>query len=673
MRSLRAVLAAVPGLLSLLLLSACPPPSVCTSNADCLGEAVCAIPPGESEGICQDTIFDAGKVDPDGGPTDGGDEDGGGDPTDAGDGGQDAPAILSFAPVAEHVPYGEAPHLSWSTEHVDECTLSYGASSATVAASATDYEVTGLSLTEDTTFTLSCTGAGGTVDANTTARMKVTLSSFTLSASEANEGAPVTASWTTHGADSCTLTGVAVAELTSGELSTGSRDFDATEDVTLTLECTGAGGTDSAEATLNVWRITSFVATPSGVGGTGQDVQLDWTTEDATAAECVVLGENEGNPQAPPLNVGTVSQETTFTLSCPGANGQDLTRDVVVPVLVTDILVSPEVVDYDSTATLTFSASSGVTCSIDDVVVASPHTLSGLVASQQIELVCDDAEGRASTTPFGVSVRPQIDSFTATLAKPASTVEVVLSWSVTANASSCDVLADGSEVVTAQDLTGTSHSLTTGTGKVAYSLRCESDIGAEVTAPGPTVWWDDVVQANVDGDAVAPATLVVGNVNLVLSTVSSLQNLDTVTEVGGSFLLDSDSITTLQGLGALRRVLGELTISGNAGLESASMAALTEVGGALTISSNSQLGSVSMGALTDVGGDFTVSQTGLQGFIGFSGLTRVAGAQYSVTLNASLPCAQVEERYCALTQRPSTYVNVGNSGTCDATTPTCTP
>lgn len=151
--------------------------------------------------------------------------------------------------------------------------------------------------------------------------------------------------------------------------------------------------------------------------------------------------------------------------------------------------------------------------------------------------------------------------------------------------------------------------------------------------------------------------------------------------MGGTLLLqDADALGTLNGLQALSKVLGNLTISGSDNLAAASLPGLTAVGGSMTISSNRQLlgvsmealasigvdlvisqnaalGNASIGSLADVGGSLTVATTGLQSFAGFSALNEVRGTSYSVSSNSSLPCEQVEARYCLLTTKPATYLN----------------
>src|SRR5690606_4324753 len=94
-----------------------------------------------------------------------------------------------------------------------------------------------------------------------------------------------------------------------------------------------------------------------------QQVTLSWTLENASSSHCVVSDDLGGVPDedaAEGFQV-TVTTSTVFTVSCQGNNpSAPLLEEVYVPVLIEDI-PPLDVVSYESTATITFTASTGVT------------------------------------------------------------------------------------------------------------------------------------------------------------------------------------------------------------------------------------------------------------------------------------------------------------------------
>ncbi len=176
-----------------------------------------------------------------------------------------APAVtISVAPSS--ITLGSSSTLSWSSTNATSCTAS-GAWSGAEATSGTATE-TPTAVGSDT-YTLSCTGAGGTgsnsatLTVNTPAAPTVSISfdptSITL-------GASSTLTWSSTNSTSCTASGSwSGAESTSGSESVTPS---ATGSDTYTLECTGAGGsaTESATLTVNPPAAAAFIYTLDGDG-----------------------------------------------------------------------------------------------------------------------------------------------------------------------------------------------------------------------------------------------------------------------------------------------------------------------------------------------------------------------------------------------------------------------
>jgi hypothetical protein len=165
------------------------------------------------------------------------------------------PPIVSIAASPMVVPAQGSSTLTWSSMKATSCTAS-GAWSGSRAIAGT--ASTG-ALSQDSTFTLTCTGAGG----STSASLAVTIDpcngcwdyppppvvTLTASPTSVASGASSTLTWSSTDATSCTASGAwSGAQATAGSASTGALNFDST----FTLSCTGAGGSTSASVTVTI-------------------------------------------------------------------------------------------------------------------------------------------------------------------------------------------------------------------------------------------------------------------------------------------------------------------------------------------------------------------------------------------------------------------------------------
>jgi len=128
----------------------------------------------------------------------------------------------------------------------------------------------------DVTVTITCTGPGGSATDSeileVTAAPVVPTVTLTLSDYEIETGtATSTASWTSAHADTCTLgSGGTTGSLLYGPYSTA-------QTVSITISCSGAGGTATASATLNVVELepnTILICARSPLGTTAGNAGL---------------------------------------------------------------------------------------------------------------------------------------------------------------------------------------------------------------------------------------------------------------------------------------------------------------------------------------------------------------------------------------------------------------
>ncbi len=177
-------------------------------------------------------------------------------------------------------------------------------------------------LTATDSYTLTCTGPGGT--ASDTVKVTVDLPTpaptVTLAAnpSAVAAGGTSTLTWTTANSNSCTASGGwSGSEATSGTFVTS----ELAVTTAYTLSCSGAGGTTVATAAVTVGPAPSLTltATPTVVIS-GESATLNWTSTNTTA--CTASGGWVGpEPVAGSQLTGAVTAGTTYSLICAGAGG----------------------------------------------------------------------------------------------------------------------------------------------------------------------------------------------------------------------------------------------------------------------------------------------------------------------------------------------------------------
>jgi len=143
--------------------------------------------------------------------------------------------------------------LTWSSSNATSCTAT-GGWTGTVATSGT----LAVAPAATTTYTLSCTGAGGTAQASATVAVSgasgAPTAAITLTPSSIVSGADSTVGWSSTNATACTAGGnwsFNGAIPTSGSEVT-SQNGNSYYVVTYTVTCTGPGGSASASANLAV-------------------------------------------------------------------------------------------------------------------------------------------------------------------------------------------------------------------------------------------------------------------------------------------------------------------------------------------------------------------------------------------------------------------------------------
>ncbi len=312
-----------------------------------------------------------------------------------------APSV-SLAADPTSVVLGDSTDLQWSAADADSCEASGGWSGAR---STSGTETVG-PLDTDRTFTLSCTGPGGTGSAS----VRVTVydptpaPSISLAASPSTvaAGGTSTLTWDTTDAGSCEASGAwSGTRALSGSAEVGPLDATAT----FTLSCDGAGGSASESVTVAVSApspTVSLSADPALVGP-DQTLTLQWSSTDAD--ECIASGAWSGTRATSGTEtVGPLSADRTFTLECRGAGGSASDSVTVAfdePPTVS-VSATPELIHPGETTTLTWSSSNAESCEASGAwtgtkAVDGSEEIGSLSESATLTLTCRNVTDTATT------------------------------------------------------------------------------------------------------------------------------------------------------------------------------------------------------------------------------------------------------------------------------------
>ncbi len=163
-------------------------------------------------------------------------------------------------------------------------------------------------------------------------------------------------------------------------------------------------------------------------------------------------------------------------------------------------------------------------------------------------------------------------------------------------------------------------------GNVLDDEHCSADCSINLACPaGELVSRDLTVQDESDLLRASGCTSILGDLEIVMSTVADLGPLAALRSVGGNVVItDNAELLALGGLSGLTNVGGNLYVGSNAELPSlAGLEALTQVGGTLTVQDGVVTSLSALSALAQVGG---LSLSGaFADLTGLEGLTEVTG------------------------------------------------
>ncbi len=462
---------------------------------------------------------------------------------------------LTFSASPASVVSGASSVLTWSSTNATACTATSAASGWT-GAKATAGSATLTNRTSTATYTLTCTGAGGSATQNATISVTSAAPTVSISASPSNVAynGSSTLTWSSTNASSCTTSGAwNMAVSTSGSQVLNSL----TATGTYTLTCTGAGGNANQSATITVAAappVPTVVlsASAASVAYNGSST-LTWSSTGAST--CTASGGWSGSKTTAGTQLfSPLTSTATYTLSCTNISGttsQQVTVTVgaapaALPTLT--LSASPTTVANGGSTTLSWVSTNATSCtaSVDwsgsKTTPSGTQALSSLTANKTYTLTCTGTGGSVSKTATVIvlaAVAPTV-TLSASQSSVAYNGSSTITWS-TSNATACTASGGWSGT----KATSGSQLFNNLLGTTTFTLTCTGTGGSAsgstmvvVAAPPPTMTF------NVDKTSVAygaSVTLSWSSLNTSVCTASGAWSGDKTIAAGSEL---RDNLTT---------------------------------------------------------------------------------------------------------------------------------
>ncbi len=268
-----------------------------------------------------------------------------------------APTVTSFvASKSSDVVPDSMIDLSWETVGAESVEIR-DADMNLITSSDMNTGSVSVTITANTTFTLSATNPAGTITQDVTVTLlgSPSITSFTASKStDVLFNEMIDLSWEAVGAEGIEIRDADMNLITSSDMNTGSVSVAITADTTFTLVVSNAAGSVSQDLSVTMLTpptITSFTGSETTDIAVGTNIDLSWET---VGAESIEIRDADMNLiTSSTMNTGsasvTVTADTTFTLSATNPAGS-VSQDVVVTVLVV-----PSIVSFTADTTSTYS------------------------------------------------------------------------------------------------------------------------------------------------------------------------------------------------------------------------------------------------------------------------------------------------------------------------------
>ncbi|MHB1348851.1 MAG: carboxypeptidase regulatory-like domain-containing protein [Desulfobulbaceae bacterium] len=247
---------------------------------------------------------------------------------------------------------GDPITLSWTSKNTTSCSISPNVGTVDLNGSVI------VNPTATTTYTLSATGSGGTINRSVTVP-QAPSASLSSSASYIDLGNSVTLTWSTSCTDSITLDNTIGAVASSGSMVVTPQSLP----VTYTLTATNERQTLTRSVTIRQFAPTSTFSADPTLIKVGEQSTLTWTSTRATSCS---ISPNIGAVDLNGSIQVTPTKPTTYTLTATGPGGT-VTRNVTVGFVnpTADIQAVPETIKEGESTTLSWVFSNATSSVID--------------------------------------------------------------------------------------------------------------------------------------------------------------------------------------------------------------------------------------------------------------------------------------------------------------------
>lgn len=240
--------------------------------------------------------------------------------------------VVSLSASSTNVSNNGSTTLNWSSSNASSCSAS-GDWSGNKAVSGSQ---TISSLTSNKTFTLVCSGIGGSTSRSVNVSVDAAAPTVSLSASNTSvaHNGSTTLSWSSSNASACSATG----DWSGGKTTSGSQTINSLiSNSSFTITCSGTGGSANDSVNVSVSSAPaptlSLSASNTSVPNNGSTT-LSWSS--ANADSCSASGDwSGGKSSSGSQTISSITSDSTFTLTCTGEGGS-INRSVNVTVTISN-------------------------------------------------------------------------------------------------------------------------------------------------------------------------------------------------------------------------------------------------------------------------------------------------------------------------------------------------
>ncbi len=243
-----------------------------------------------------------------------------------------APPKVTLTASPNRVPYGTNSNLTWTSQNATSCTSS---DFATANATSNAVGVSTGNLNAAKTFTITCTGAGGSTPSSATVNVdsQPLPPTVTLAATQSpiTTGQSSALTWSSTNATSCIGTGFNANGATSNAVGVSTGNLTATK--AYRIDCSGPGGNAYDTETVTVTNSPPPVSVSVSLTADdysiprGSSTLLKWTSSNATTCTSSDFTTSNATNNATGVSTGNLTSSKTYTITC--SNAGDTASDSV--------------------------------------------------------------------------------------------------------------------------------------------------------------------------------------------------------------------------------------------------------------------------------------------------------------------------------------------------------